>query len=216
MDRRIALKNMGLSLGYVVATPTLLSLVQSCKTETVLEWTPDFFSQEEGTVITHLVDIILPKTDTPSASEVQVNLFIDQFTDQIMEKPQKEFVKMSLGKFIEKALQDSGKKEAKALLSEDLEPVLASALKFDKAQEMQYREQIGAFMESQASSGNGTITDEAARFAFADSLRGMTILGYRASEYIGEEVLAYDPIPGGYVACDDVETLTQGKAWSLS
>ena len=192
MDRRIALKNMGLSLGYVVATPTLLSLVQSCKTETVLEWTPDFFAPEEGSVLTHLVDIILPKTDTPAASEVQVNLFIDQFADQVMEKPQKEFVKMSMGKFIEKALQDSGKTDAKALLPEDLEPVLASALKIDKAQEMQHRESIGKFMEAQEKTGNGTISDDAARFAFADNLRGMTIWGYKTSEYIGEEVLAYD------------------------
>jgi len=31
MERRSALKNMGMVFGYAVATPTLLGLVQSCK-----------------------------------------------------------------------------------------------------------------------------------------------------------------------------------------
>ncbi|MBT8292258.1 MAG: gluconate 2-dehydrogenase subunit 3 family protein, partial [Eudoraea sp.] len=67
MDRRIALKNMGLALGYTVATPTLLNLVQGCKTVDTVDWTPDFFTKDQGNVLYKLVDIILPKTDTPSA-----------------------------------------------------------------------------------------------------------------------------------------------------
>ena len=79
MDRRKALKNMGLALGYSVATPTLIGMVQSCKNDRSLEWTPVFLTPDEGEALTKLVDIILPKTDSPSASEVQVHLFIDKF-----------------------------------------------------------------------------------------------------------------------------------------
>jgi len=43
----------------------------------------------------------------------------------------------------------------------------------------------------------------------------MTIWGYKTSEYIGEEVLAYLPVPGSYVACGDVQELSGGKAWSI-
>ena len=75
MDRRVALKNMGLALGYTVATPTLISLMQSCRQETTPEWVPAFFSPEEGMVLTALADLMLPKTDTPSASEVGVPRF---------------------------------------------------------------------------------------------------------------------------------------------
>ena len=112
MDRRIALKNMGLALGYTVATPTLISIIQSCKTEKALDWTPDFFSKDEGSVITHLVDIILPKTDTPSASEVQVNLFIDRFADRGDGKGATGFCKDDHGQVhVDKALKDSGKEK---------------------------------------------------------------------------------------------------------
>ncbi|MDO1499493.1 gluconate 2-dehydrogenase subunit 3 family protein [Winogradskyella maritima] len=96
MDRRKALRNMGLALGYTVATPTLISIVESCKQEPSFEWTPDFFSKDEGAVLTKLVDIILPKTDTPSASETQVHLFIDRFALEVMDEKQQNFVKMSM------------------------------------------------------------------------------------------------------------------------
>ncbi|MEL6916811.1 MAG: gluconate 2-dehydrogenase subunit 3 family protein [Bacteroidota bacterium] len=216
MDRRKALKNMGITLGYAVATPTLVSIMQSCKNEVVLDWTPDFFAKDEGIVLTHLVDIILPKTDTPSATEVQVNLFIDRFADQVMEKEQQDFIKMTMGKFMDKALKDVGKKNPGDLLPKDLEPVLASALKIDKAKEKSNNEAIEEFMASMKEGNEDVhLNDEIARYAFANNIRGITIWGYKTSEYVGEEILAYLPVPGEYIGCGDVETLTGGKAWSL-
>src|SRR5699024_7110857 len=71
MDRRRALRNIGLTTGVVAASPALLSLLQSCTAEKA-SWIPEFFTPEEGIVLTNIVDIIIPKTDTPSASEVNV------------------------------------------------------------------------------------------------------------------------------------------------
>ncbi|WP_276168473.1 gluconate 2-dehydrogenase subunit 3 family protein [Zobellia alginiliquefaciens] len=215
MDRRKALKNMGLALGYTVATPTLLSIVQSCKNETVLEWTPEFFSKDQGAVLTKLVDIIIPKTDTPSASETQVNIFIDRFADEVMEKDQQDFVKMSMDRFIEKALKDAGKEKAADLTAEELEPVLAEALKKTKEDEVQNFKSIRQYHEAVAEGKEALLDDGIARFAFANNLRGLTIWGYKTSEYVGEKVLAYLPVPGEYIACADTNELTGGKAWSL-
>ncbi len=215
MERRVALKNMGLSLGYIVATPTLISLAQSCKNEKVLEWVPDFFTKEEGSVLTQLVDIILPKTDTPSASEVQVNLFIDRFASQVLDKKQQDFLRLSSSKFIEKALKDSGKEKASALTSEDLEPVLANALKVSKEDEATYYRSINSYNEAIAKGEPAQLDDLVSQFAFANDLRRMTIWGYKSSEYIGEQVLAYLPVPGEYIGCGDLQELTNGKAWSI-
>lgn len=206
---------MGLSLGYVVATPTLLGIVQSCKQEKVLTWTPEFFSKEQGAVLTQLVDIILPKTDTPSASEVKVDIFIDRFAVQVMEKEQQNFVKMSMGKFLDKALKDAGKEKIENLTAEDLEPVLAAALKVTKEDEVKYFDIINSYNESVAQEEETQLDDNVSRFAFANNLRGMTIWGYKSSEFVGEEVLAYLPVPGEFIACGDLQELTQGKAWSL-
>jgi hypothetical protein len=43
----------------------------------------------------------------------------------------------------------------------------------------------------------------------------MAVWGFKTSEEIGKKVMAYDPIPGGYVGCESLEELTGGKAWSL-
>ena len=215
MDRRRVLKNMGMSLGYMVATPTLLGLVQSCKNEPAITWTPEFLTEEEGSVLTKLVDLILPKTDTPSASEVQVDIFIDKFANDVMEKEKQDMFKMSMGKFMDKALADSGKEKAADLTSEDLEPVLSSSLKYSKNDQTKMLESITSYSEALAEGKTSTLDDETTRFAFANNLRGLAIWGYKASEYVGEEVLAYLPVPGEYIACADVQELTGGKDWSL-
>ncbi len=215
MDRRKALKNMGLALGYTVATPTLISLVQSCKQDAAITWTPDFLSPTEGSMLTRLVDIILPKTDTPSASEVQVHIFIDRFADQVMKKEQQDLFKMTMGKFLDKALQDSGKKEIADLGPEHLEPVLSAALKISKEDEAKKFQVINAYTESVKAGETASLDDEVSRFAFANNLRGLTILAYKSSEFVGENVLSYLPVPGEYIACGDLQELTGGKAWSL-
>lgn len=215
MDRRKAIRNMGLALGYTVATPTLLSLVQSCKTEPAITWAPEFFTSEQGSALTKLVDIILPKTDTPSASEVQVDIFIDRFANEVMEKEQQDFLQMSMSKFMDKALADSGKEKIESLTSEDLEPVLAAALKVSKEEKVTYMDMVNTYNEAIAEGQSTNLDDGVSRFAFADNLRGLTIWGYKTSEYVGEEVLAYLPVPGEYIPCGDTQELTGGKAWSL-
>jgi len=220
MNRRKALKNMGLAMGYTVAAPTLISIMQSCKQEAVMEWTPDFFTKDEGSVLTKLVDIILPKTDTPSASEVQVNIFIDRFINEVAEKQQQDFVKMSMGRFLEKASKDAGKEKAADLSTEELEKTLAAALKkASDEDEKLSMEAIKTYNEAIAEGKEALLDDTIASNSFANQLRGMTIMGYKTSEYVGEKVLAYLPVPGAYIACDDVDTLTEatakGKAWSL-
>ncbi|HUH47025.1 MAG TPA: gluconate 2-dehydrogenase subunit 3 family protein [Arenibacter sp.] len=215
IDRRKALRNMGLSLGYIVAAPTLISLVQSCKQDATVEWIPEFLTQDEGTVLKILIDIILPKTDTPAASDVQVHIFIDRFVNEIFEKEQKELFKMGMGKFTDKALTDSGRTDLANLRAENLEPVLANALKASKEEQAKYNKSIREYTEVLRKGNPSTLDDGASRYAFADNLRKLTIMSYKTSEYIGENILAYLPVPGEYIACGNLQELTGGKAWSI-
>jgi hypothetical protein len=215
MERRTALKNMGMALGYTVATPTLISLVQSCKTEAAVSWSPQFFSVEEAGILTKLVDIILPKTDTPSASEMGVDVFIDRFADAVMEKDQQDFLRMSMAKFLDKAKADSGKENMANLKVEDLEAALMTSLKISKEEKVTYLDMINSYHESKENGLETQLDDTVSRYAFADNLRGLAIWGYKTTEYVGEEVLAYLPVPGEYIACGDVQELTNGKDWSL-
>lgn len=215
MDRRVAIKNMGLALGYTVATPTLVSLVQGCKNVETVDWTPDFFTKEQGNILHKIVDIILPKTDTPSASEVNVHIFIDRFTNEIMEDIQQSITKLSFDKFIAKALENSGKNKANDLTSEDLEPVLAAAFQVSEEEEILNEELVIKNPSAMIKGENEAVSDQPVRYNFAKNIRDMTIWGYKTSEYVGEEVLAYLPVPGEYIGCGDLNELTGGKDWSL-
>ncbi len=216
MDRRVALKNMGLALGYTMATPTVISLMQSCKQETGPQWTPLFFTPEEGSVLILVADLILPKTDTPSASEVGVHTFIDRYLHEVSEEQEQQFIKMGLGKFIEKAKMDAGKEATSELTAEDIEPVLADALK--KRSEEEEASMFEAMMTYNQAMAEGTpaeLDSEISRIAFATQARDAVISAYKTSEYVGEEVLAYLPVPGEYIGCGDLNELTGGKAWSI-
>ena len=48
-----------------------------------------------------------------------------------------------------------------------------------------------------------------------NNIKWMSINAYIITEHIGENVLAYDPIPGYQKGCITVNEATGGKAWSL-
>lgn len=215
MERRNALKNIGLAFGYTVATPTLIGLVHSCQNEKSITWTPSFFNKEQAIVLTQLVDILLPKTDTPSASELNVDVFIDRYANEVMDENEQEFIKMSFNAFNKEALNSADKELAIDLSAEDLEASLAKALKVDEQQKELNKEAMEAYMEAKIKGEEIVLDDKVAAATFASNLRNITIWAYKTSEYIGEEVLAYLPVPGEYVPCGDLEELTGGKAWSI-
>ena len=215
MERRKALKNMGLAMGFTMATPAVISLLNSCKGEVAASWTPRFLSPEEGKVLTHLVDILLPKTDTPSASEVNVHIFIDRYMDEVMSEQQQEFVRILMGKFTESALQASGKELATELTAEDLEPILATALQVPEPEKAKANsEAMRAYMEARAKGEEAELDAAVANANLAPTLRDFTIMAYKNTEYIGEEVLPYSPVPGENIPCADIDELTGGRVWS--
>lgn len=216
MDRRKVLKNMGLSLGYVVATPTLISIVQSCKSEKTIEWIPDYFTKEEGNIVLNMVDLILPKTDTPSASEVNVHIFIDKFINEVVEKEQLDLLKLGTNKFISKALKNAEKDKEADLTPKDIDAILATTLKISKEQAQNNKKKLNKYFMSLKAENTMLLSDELAIYAFVNDIRNLTIWGYKTSEYVAEEILAYDSIPGKYVPCGDLNELTDGKAWALN
>ncbi|MDG1571329.1 gluconate 2-dehydrogenase subunit 3 family protein [Robiginitalea sp. M366] len=216
MERRKALKHMGWAMGITVATPTALSLLQSCQQNADTAWIPVFFTEAQGGALIQLVDLIIPKTDTPSASEVQVHSFIDSYMKEVPEKPEQDLMTMAFTAFLNKALKDSGKTEISDLAAEDLEPVLAQSLaQRSEEEEAAAMESLGAYMQA-VQEGQPAILDEAvARSMFAGNLRSTVIWAYKTSEFVGEQVLTYLPVPGEYIGCGDLDQLTGGKAWSI-
>ena len=217
MKRRSALKNMGMIFGYAAATPSLLSVLQSCKDKpSYAEWTPSFFEKDKGYALAQMVDVILPKTDTPSATEVNVHVFIDAYANAVLPEAQQQFTKMLMDAFMSKVLEDSGKDALTALDGVDFEPALSNYLaKRTVGEEEAQEKAIEDYMQAIMGGEEAELDTETACCAFAGNIRDIAIWSYKSSEYVGEEVLAYLPVPGEYIACGNVQELTRGKAWSL-
>jgi len=194
MKRREALKNIGLSAGFVLATPSVFSLLQSCKSD-VATWTPTFLSEESGIVLKNLVDVILPKTDTPSANDVNVAEFMDKYFDEVLMENEQVELKKSFNN-LTIFLKSNYNEKVSKISNEDYMHLLDNHMKLNSE-------------ESKALDENAQDISH-----LLNKLRSMTIQSYRISETVGETILAYDPVPGASY-CDDLQKLTGGKSWSL-
>ena len=201
MNRRDALKNLGLSFGYVIATPTILSMLQSCTSQPE-KWTPLFFSDKQAYVLENLVDLILPKTKgVPGALDVNVPKFIDLYTYKTATDEQKELYTTGLDAVIEELgiPEEMNPQNEKpfTLEPEKFDAILSKYLSLTKAERLAYAEQENIVFETLM------------------KIRDQTVWAYKSSKEIGKSVLAYDPIPGQQKGCISVEDATCGRAWSL-
>ena len=198
MKRREVLKNLGFATGFFVATPTIISLLQSC-TSDVKTWVPEFLTIEQGIVLTNIVDIILPKTDLPSATELNVPQFIDKFVNEVFDEKSQASVKTAFGKIIS-VLKPNSEDSIEKITQEDYKALLD--------EHMLIKGEVDTEREINPESLEMTKSE------FLNTLKSITIFAYVNTEEIGERVLAYDPIPGAYY-CGDLQELTGGKSWSI-
>lgn len=214
MERRDAIKNIGLTFGAVIATPGMLSLLQSCGPNEI-PWTPTFFTEEEGKVVRKLVDVYLPAVENlPSATQVNVHVFIDKYIKDVMEFEERKMNRESLGIVIKNMLTKAGKEKVEDLKTDDYESFLTANLKKNKQEEEAAYEVLGKHMSE--NDGDATGLDEKVRtFVFLAGLREAAIWAYRTNERVGETIMAYKPVPGEQRGCVDLEETTGGMAWSL-
>lgn len=92
MKRREILKYTALITGAAVSAPLITSILSGCKpgNEAITNFQPVFFSQEDFQVVHDLVDIILPQTDSPSASAIGVDQTIDTIVANVYTESDKD------------------------------------------------------------------------------------------------------------------------------
>ena len=197
MNRRKAIRNTGVFLGAAVATPSLIVLLNACKSEPRLDWQPQFFTVEEANFISTLVDMILPKTDTPGALDVNVDIFLDRIFAQTYDEKGQKKIRADIAQFNADCEKNHGAIFAK-LSNEKQISVLNAAEKSS-----------GKFGRSVWGKG----IEDKGFIGFYRSIKSMAIWAYFTSEKMGKEVLNYDPVPGDYKGCIPLSNV--GNKWSL-
>ena len=191
MDRRKALKNIGNGIGAIAVTPAIVSLFQSCQTS--VTYNPLFIPKDDFKIVSNLMEMIIPKTDIPGAIELKLPEFVDAYIYAVWDEKRKTDFIETWEIFISASSKAAGKENANDLSTADWDAQLAKYLK----------------------PGNDVPADEILASQFVNQLRSLTVNALKTNEFIGEEVLAYAPIPGEQKGCVDLMEATGGKAWSL-
>jgi hypothetical protein len=199
MKRRDAIRRMGYAAGFVVITPTILGILNSCTTE-VAKWTPKFLMPEQAQFLIKLVNVFLPKTSLPSATDVNVPEFIDRYVDEIFTIEDQQIFKAAFSNTMTKISIHQG--------LEILDEVEDFRIKAFLDEHLMVKDEVDIEREANPDFKGKTVSE------FLNTIKTMTIQAYLTNEKIGEDVLAYEPIPGAYY-CGDLKSLTDGKSWSL-
>jgi gluconate 2-dehydrogenase gamma chain len=178
IDRREAIRRAALLAGVVVS-PRWLAAVEGRPLATVQAQAPArYLTPAQFALVTAIAERILPRTDTPGATDVGVPAFIDLLYGEFMTDAERELLTGGLA-----AVEAAAASTHKAPFP-SLGPGRQDSLLREIAEAEEGRD-TGSFR----------------------LMRAATVLGYFTSEPVGRSVLHYDPVPGGYESCvpiDDV------------
>ena len=208
MNRRDIIKGLGLTFGYAVAAPSVLSILESCSTKKEDTWDAVFLNEKEKHYTSHLVDIILPETDTPGGLEVNLPQFIDMMSADMLKPDEKEIFRegsiifsQRFNEKFNKDIGDSGKEELAGIFATYFDLEQDTQSKVLKRQGMSLDKIDPSDMEDYK------------MYYCLMQIRRLSLFGYFTSEKIGKEVLNFDPIPGSYEPCIPVSDI--GNAWTI-
>lgn len=125
MKRRELIKLVTLATGSVLSVPLMNSLLIGCESATKVEdvdYTLQFFNKDEFTFVRKIIDVILPRTDSPSATDVGVHTTIDTMLAKVYEPKQKTIYKTQFSEllsFVNKSDKTMTEVLMELLMSED-------------------------------------------------------------------------------------------------
>ncbi|HOX83995.1 MAG TPA: gluconate 2-dehydrogenase subunit 3 family protein [Chryseolinea sp.] len=188
MDRREALKRTAWIMGGVVSAPAMMGILKGCAAKPTINWKPVFLAENQGILISQVADIIIPKTDTPGASDVGVPGFIDQLLKECYSKEDQDEFLAGLTAFDEEAKKSHG--DAFNDLSAEKQAEFVKNI---------HDEAIKAKSEKRP---------------FILKVKELTMLGFFTSEAGATQVLQYVAVPGSYKGCIPLSEAGNGKTWA--
>ncbi|MGB8705941.1 MAG: gluconate 2-dehydrogenase subunit 3 family protein [Gillisia sp.] len=212
MNRREVIKNLGLGAGVLIIGPTTLSLLESCQNKPDYDWQPVFLSAGNGFALKQILETMLPKTDTPGATDLNLAQFIDAYMKEVAPKETQDKFKQGANDFAS-AFKNEFDKDLNEGTEEDYKKMLDKYLVNYTPTKVKDGKKTGETQDPEDKTPKLDIN--ASTNSYLNSVRSLGIWGWKTSEQVGENVLWYDPIPGEYIPCGPVSELGNGKAMSL-
>ena len=215
MKRREVIKKIGFSFGAATLTPSLLGVLNGCDFKEE-GWQPKFLSLQEYEMTEKITDIFIPSTEIPGAKELNLTRFIDAYYQLMLGSKEQKNIKFLMKQFSDFLLEKTSRKKLDRVATSEYENELSRLLKADKKQRQKWQKSYNDYTKKLNKGETAKpLSNHISSYVFLDGLRQISIWGFRNSEYIGEKVLAYDPVPGQQKGCIDLIEVTGGKSWSI-
>lgn len=181
----------GLAAGTGLAPGTGYSATTSALTE------PSILSASQRDIVSDVVDIMIPRTDTPGAVDVGVPGFIDLMLRDVYTQADRDRYIAGLTDFDASASAENGTK----FVALELQQQVALVRKFHDAAVGEERRLRGAHAHLQR--------------PFILMTKELTLLGFFTSQVGATQVLQYVAVPGSYHSCIPVDQAGNGKTWAV-
>jgi len=207
MERRKALKNIGLGSAALFTSSALFGALQGCSPAApAVNWLPVFFTPEEAAHMEKICEAIAPKTTTPGAVEAGVVPHLDEALKVLYKTKDSENFKKGLAAFV-KHYDDNQETSFDKATTEQLTEVINDfVVSFDNDEDRQKAYNIT--LRDDTPEGG----DEFLMTYFTVTVVPATLRSYFTSELVGESVMEYDQVPGVYQGC--IPYVEGTKAWS--
>lgn len=187
MNRRIAIRNMALILGSAVVLPSCLN----DKGKPVIQLKHLNIDAEQENLVSNLTETILPKTSTPGAKDLGINLFVFKMIDDCFDKKQQDDFMAGLKEF-DGAVE---KKYGKSF--NEISAVERTAFVTEMEQKAKAQKEKDKTNKDKPEDND---SPEAMLNGFYWAVKGQTIFGYTTSKYFMTEQVVYELVPGRYNA----------------
>ena len=184
MNRREALKTTLLAMGYTISVPAVISIFESCNSNTSQKWKTEFFSAWQANVIGEMAETILPRTKTPGAKDLNIDRFIDKIVKQVFSQGDQQVFLKGMEAFEKKCKDTNGK----------------DFISCSPAQRSELLKEMEKISDKTPSSVWGIVMKNTGHLPFYRQVKSLVLLGYFTSEETGKKILVYDPVPGEYQA----------------
>lgn len=218
MNRRDALTRVAALMGSTLSAPTLLAVMEGCKTKMSKEAAAQTFTPDVMKLIGEVAETIIPKTKTPGAKEAGVADFVKvMLTDCYEENDRQAFfdglaeVNAKSQEAHKKPFVDLKPEERISVFKKVEEEAFAERTRRDEEVKKE-KERIKQGQEKETSEQKSEPAKKPSPI-FYFTMKDLTLLGYFTSEAGATQALEYVPVPGRYEGCIDLKP--GQKAWAI-
>ncbi|MFT3792442.1 MAG: gluconate 2-dehydrogenase subunit 3 family protein [Rudaea sp.] len=219
MDRREAIQRIAWLMGSAAAAPAVLGALEAWAGEPPGgDWKPAVLGAAELAVVSRIVDILLPRTDTPGALDAGVPAFIDTMLKDVSPPDARARYLKQLHEFDESARKGHGKpfleldaQKQKAWLQQTQNAAIANERAAIVREQKALHDEVRAATTRQQRTQ--TSFEERPR-SFIMKTKELALLGFFTSQPGATQVLQYVAIPGAFHGCLPVSEAGNGKRWA--